>query len=266
MKISIITPVLNDVRVGRAMESVLAQQHKHELEIIVVDAGSTDGTVEILEHYRNRIAVLISEPDKGIYDGMNKGIHHATGEVIAILNSDDQYSDPLVIRDVVAAFESDADIDACYGDLIYTAPSGKVVRYWKSGDSRKIKWHMGWMPPHPTFFARSRVYEQYGVFDLRYPISADYELMLRLMLKHRIRTRYLSRIMTNMAPGGISNRSPADVIKANIDAMGAWKNNGLRGGLLVPLLKPARKIFQYASRPSVEDLPGSVLPSRKELG
>lgn len=265
MKISIVIPVFNDIRVSRALESLLSQQHGHELEIVVVDAGSTDGTVAALEHYRNRVYTIISEPDRGIYDGMNKGIRQATGEIIGILNADDQYSDPFVIRDVTAAFEMNASADACYGDLIYTNPDGKVVRYWKAGDGSKIKWHLGWMPPHTTFFVRRRVYESYGGFDLRYPIAADYELMLRLMLKHRIGVKYLSRIITNMAPGGVSNRSPADVVRANIDAMRAWKNNGLRWGLLVPFLKPARKIAQYASRPSVEEFPGSVLLGDEEL-
>ena len=196
MNISIVLPVFNDVRVGRALDSVLSQQHGHELEVIVIDAGSTDGTLEVLESYRKSIAVLVSEPDRGIYDGMNKGIRLATGDVVGILNADDRYSDPLVLRDVMDAFTRE-DVDACYGDLVYTNEAGKVVRYWKSGDSRR--WRIGWMPPHPTFFVRRRVYERYGVFNLRYPISADYELMLRLMLKHWIKVKYLNRVLVNIA-------------------------------------------------------------------
>ena len=137
MKISIAIPVLNDVRVGRALDSVLSQQHEHELEVIVVDAGSTDGTLEVVERYRGRIAVLVSEPDRGIYDGMNKGIGLATGDVVGILNADDRYSDPLVLRDVMDAFSSE-DIDACYGDLVYTNEAGKMVRYWKAGGPREV--------------------------------------------------------------------------------------------------------------------------------
>ena len=246
MKISITIPVLNDLRVGRALDSVLSQQHEHELELIVIDAGSTDGTLEVLERYRKRIAVLVSEPDRGIYDGMNKGVGLATGDVVGILNADDRYSDPLVLRDVMDAFSRE-DVDACYGDLVYANEADEVVRYWKGGDRRN--WRLGWMPPHPTFFVRRRVYERYGAFDLRYPISADYELMLRLMLKHGVEVRYLARVLVDMAPGGNSGGSLSTIMKANLEVARAWRKNGLRGGVLAPVLKPTRKIFQIRSRP-----------------
>ena len=245
MKVSITIPVFNDMRVGRALDSVLSQQHEHELELIVIDAGSTDGTLEVLERYRKRIAVLVSEPDRGIYDGMNKGVGLATGDVVGILNADDRYSDPLVLRDVMDAFSRE-EVDACYGDLVYTNEADETVRYWKGGDRRN--WRLGWMPPHPTFFVRRHVYEKYGAFDLRYPISADYELMLRLMLKHGIEVRYLDRVLVNMAPGGNSGGSVSTIMKANIEVARAWRKNGLRGGVLAPVLKPARKIFQMAPR------------------
>lgn len=248
MKISIVVPVFNDVRVKRALESILAQQHDHELEIIVVDAGSTDGTFGILDAYRERLSVLISEPDEGVYDGMNKGIQLATGDIVGILNADDQYNDSLVIRDVAAVFGSEG-VEVCYGNQIFTTRAGRVIRYWKAGCFRRAKWYFGWMPPHPTFFVRRRVYERYGAFDLQYPIAADYELMLRFLFKHRTSVKYLNRVMVNMAPGGLSNRSISAVVKANIEVARAWKNNNLQGGLFVPLLKPASKVFQYMRRP-----------------
>ena len=248
MKISIVVPVFNDVRVKRALESILAQQHDHELEIIVVDAGSTDGTFDILKAYKERLSVLISEPDEGVYDGMNKGIQRATGDIVGILNADDQYNDSLVIRDVAAVFCSEA-IDVCYGNQIFTTRAGRVIRYWKAGRFRRSKWYFGWMPPHPTFFVRRRVYERYGAFDLQYPIAADYELMLRFLFKHRTSVKYLNRVMVNMAPGGLSNRSVSAIVKANIEVARAWKNNNLQGGLFVPILKPASKVFQYMRRP-----------------
>ena len=244
MKISIVTPVLNDVRVGRTIESVLAQQHKHEVEVIVVDAGSTDGTLAILERYRGRIDVLISEPDQGIYDGMNKGISHATGEVVGILNSDDRYNDPLVLRDVADTFGGDEAVDACYGDMVYIDEAGKLVRSWKAGRNHPAGWYSGWMPPHPTFFVRRQVYEQYGAFDLQYPIAADYELMLRLMLKHKISVKYLDRVMVEMAPGGTSTKSLKNIIKANLEVGRACRRHGLWQMFLVPVLKPFRKLFQ----------------------
>lgn len=245
MKISIVTPVFNDVRVGRALDSILAQQHRHQLELLVVDAGSRDGTLDILENYRDQLAVFFSEPDQGIFDGMNKGIRHATGEVIGILNADDCYTDPLVLRDVADIFAADPAVDACYGDLTYTNARGQVVRHWKAGPCRARQWRLGWMPPHPTFFVRRRVYERYGIFDLRYPIAADYELMLRLMFRHRIKVQYLNRSLLNMAPGGNSTRNLKSIVKANLEVARACRRNGLGWGMfLAPCLKPARKLLQ----------------------
>ena len=243
MKVSIITPVFNDVRVGRALDTILSQQHEHELELVIVDGGSTDGTLEVLETYRDKISVLVSESDEGIYDGMNKGIHHATGDIVGILNADDQYYDQLVIRDVADAF-SQEDIDACYGDLLYTNDAGQVVRRWRAGVHKRRKWYTGWMPPHPTFFVRKQVYEQFGTFDLGYPIAADYELMLRLIFKHKIKVKYICRTLVNMAPGGNSNRSLFVIVKGNLEIARAWRNSNLSGGYLVPILKLSRKILQ----------------------
>ncbi len=247
MRISVITPVFNDRRVGRALDSILAQRHGHELELIVVDAGSTDGTLEILEGYADRIATLISEPDDGIYDGMNKGIRHATGDVVGILNADDRYADIHALRDVLETF-GDEDTDACYGNLVYVNDDDEVVRYWKSGAPSAAKWYRGWMPPHPTFFVRRRVYHDYGMFDLGFPIAADYELMLRLLLKQRVRVKYVDRVLVRMALGGASNGSISNIVKANAEVARAWRRNGLRGGLLVPFLKPASKALQFTPR------------------
>ena len=246
MKLSIVLPVFNDVRVGRALDSILSQEHGHELELIVIDAGSTDGTLEVLERYRERISALVSEPDEGIYDGMNKGVGLATGDVVGILNSDDRYSDSQALRYVMDVFGSD-EVEACYGDMVYRNEAGETVRYWESGDRRD--WRLGWMPPHPTFFVRRRVYERYGAFDLGYPIAADYELMLRLLYNHRVETKYLRRVLVDMAPGGNSTKSVANIVRANIEVARACRANGMRAGFLVPFLKPARKVIQLVSRP-----------------
>ena len=247
MKISVVVPVFNDVRVGRALDSILGQRHDHELEIVVVDAGSTDGTLDIVERYADSISVLISEPDEGIFDGLNKGIMLTSGapnDIVHFLSADDRYGDPLVIRDVMDAFEADEGVDACYGDQVYTNDSGKVVRYWKAGEYRRFKLYYGWLPPHMTLFVRKRVYERCGLFDLRYPIAADQDFMLRLLFKHRINAKYLRRVLVDMSPGGNSTRSIANILKANVEVARAWRSNGMRGGVLVPVLKPARKLLQ----------------------
>ena len=248
MRISIVTTVFNDKRVARALNSILTQRHAHDLELIVVDAGSTDGTLEVLEGYRQDVSLLISEPDRGIYDGMNKGIRSASGQVVGILNADDQYHDANVLRDMADALDDEAT-EAVYGDMIYTDDTGSVLRYWKAGAATAVNWRLGWMPPHPTFFVRRHVYRRYGLFDLDYPIAADYELMLRFMVRYRIVTTYLDRVMVNMAPGGTSNASVGNVLRANLEVARAWRRNGLRGGFGVPVLKPARKFVQLLRRP-----------------
>lgn len=247
MKLSIITPVYNDPRVSCALDSIISQQYINELELIVIDGGSGAPTLDVLKRYRNHITILVSEPDKGIYDAMNKGLRLATGDVIGILNADDRYYDRLVLKDVANAFR-DLKADAIYGDLMYVDSQDCIVRYWKSGQYHPLKYYFGWMPPHPTFFVRRHIYEQYGGFDLQYQIAADYELMLRLIFKHQISLRYIPRVLTKMGIGGKSNSSLDNIIKANLEVWQAWKNNNLSFGYLVPLLKPAQKAAQFVRR------------------
>lgn len=247
MKVSIVTPVYNDTRVAGALDSILSQTHDADLEMIVVDGASTDGTLEVLEPYRNSVHSMVSEPDGGIYDAMNKGIRQCTGDVVGILNADDRYHDTHVLEDVVRVFQ-DSRIDACYGDLVYLNQEGHVVRYWKSGSYYPAKFYFGWMPPHPTFFVRKHVYDQLGGFDLRYPISADYELMLRFILRHGIAVKYINRVLVNMAIGGNSNGSIKNIVNGNFEVFQAWQANNLSFGYLVPIMKPLQKILQFRQR------------------
>ena len=244
MKISIITPVHNEPRIKRALDSICRQQCSHEIEIIVVDAGSSDKTPDVLELYEDQIGILISEPDGGIYDGMNKGVKRATGDVIGILNADDAYADEYVLHDVMNVFLKNPRIYACYGDVIFLDDSADVKRYWKSAPHQRFKWYLGWRPPHPSFFIRRCVYERYGYFNLDFPIAGDYEFQLRLLLRYGIQCLYLDRTLVYMAPGGVSNGSIRNVIKANLEVRRAWKHNHLLGGTLVPILKPFRQIRQ----------------------
>lgn len=257
MKTSIITPVYNEPRVKRALDSIYKQRHSHEIEVIVIDAGSTDETLALLEPYKDKIDIFVSERDRGIYDGMNKGIEHASGDVIGILNADDCYSDENVLCDVLNAFMRNSEIDVCYGDIVILDDNARVRRYWRSGPHRRFKWYLGWRPPHPSFFVRKRAYQLYGCFNLDFPIASDYEFQLRLLVKNEIRYLYLDRTLVYMAPGGTSNRSIYNVIKANIEARRAWKHNQLPCGTFVSILKPLRQIRQFFRTPPSEALEGA---------
>lgn len=244
--ITIVVPVYNDKRVARALDSILAQREAPPVEIVVIDGGSTDGTLDILEAYRPRLAKVVSERDRGVYDAMNKGISIATGDVVGILNSDDRYADDLVLRDVASALK---DAEAAYGDIVYVRRDGTSLRYWRSGKPTRAKFRIGWMPPHPSFFVRRDVYGRFGAFDLSFRIAADYELTLRFLHRHQVSSAYVPRVLVRMDHGGMSNR-PSNIVRANLEARRAWKRNDLRGGLLVPLVKPLSKLGQFFHRPS----------------
>jgi len=249
MDLSIVTPVYNDPRLQSTLESILSQRGVPEVEMIVVDGGSTDETTEIIEAFDADIDVLISEPDEGIYDAMNKGIRVATGDVVGILNADDRYQDEYVLRDVRERMLK-TGAQTCYGDLVYVDDSDAIVRYWQSGAYSPRRFSWGWLPPHPTFFVKREVYEQYGLFELKYDIAADYELMLRLLCKHDISATYVDRILVRMATGGTSNESISNILKVNWEVSRAWRKNDLGAGLAVAVLKPLRGLSRFFRRPN----------------
>ena len=236
-------PVLNDIRVGRALDSILSQKLDFTLELIVIDGGSNQSTLDEIELRKDRIDKFISEPDGGIYNAMNKGVALATGRIVGILNADDRYADTGVFERVVPAFDDDS-VGACYSDMIYVDDDGKSSRRWKAGGSARYKWRLGWMPPHPTFFVRRELYKLHGSFKEVLSISADYEFMLRLAIKHNVKYEYIPTVTVHMTPGGNSARGFRTILRANLEVRRAWRMNGLRWGALVPLLKPARKLFQ----------------------
>lgn len=246
MKISIITVVYNGEKyIESAIKSVLSQSYD-AMEYVVVDGNSTDNTPNIIAKYADKIDRLICEPDEGIYDAMNKGIKAATGDVIGILNADDFYKDNHVISKVVHCFKN-GTMDTLYGDLVYVDADNieRQVRYWKSGSYKRDRFKYGWMPPHPTFFVKRHIYDNYGLFDLRLRTAADYEYMLRILFLNRISTHYLPEVMTIMRTGGSSNASLRQRLRANSEDMMAWKINGLKSGGFARLLKPVRKLVQY---------------------
>ncbi|XOF32988.1 MAG: glycosyltransferase family 2 protein [Candidatus Electrothrix sp. YB6] len=250
--VSIITVSRNAAAtISDCLDSVAGQKQQNiSAEHIIVDGVSTDATPRILAdkiaEKRSCISRLISEPDKGIYDAMNKGLALAEGEIIGFLNADDLYASDDVLAQVCNAF-ADPAVHSCYGDLLYVdaAQPEKIVRFWRAGSYDAKKFYWGWMPPHPTFFVRRQVYEQYGQFNTALGSAADYELMLRFLLGYRISTVYIPQVLVRMRTGGISNVTLANRLRANRMDRRAWAVNGLRPYLWTLWMKPARKISQW---------------------
>ena len=248
MKISIVTVAYNaEATIAQAAASVVGQQlDGFELEYIIVDGASTDGTLAALEPYRDGITHVISETDRGLYDAMNKGVAAATGDFIGILNSDDAYAHDGVLA-AVAARLSETGADALYGDLDYVAEdgSGQVVRRWRSGGMSPRSFLRGWMPPHPTFFLARSVYAEHGVYSLELRSAADYELMLRMLHKYRVSVAYLPDVLVKMRTGGMSNASWKNRLRANREDRAAWRMNGLQPLPWTLFFKPFRKVIQW---------------------
>lgn len=246
LKISIITVSFNSAKtIEQTIQSVLSQRYSN-VEYIIIDGASQDETLSIIEKYRNKISVVISEKDNGIYNAMNKGIKLATGDIIGILNSDDFYVDENVLNDVATLFEK-SKADAVYADLQYVdaIDTRKIKRHWKSGKYKPGDFLFGWMPPHPTFFVKKEIYEKYGVFNETLNSAADYELMLRFIHKHQITIDYLQRVIVKMRSGGQSNITAKNRIKANLEDRKAWELNGLKPFFFTLFLKPLRKLNQF---------------------
>jgi len=245
MKISVITATYNSAATVRDTLTSIRRQDHPDIEHIIVDGRSSDGTLGIVANFPH-VAKIVSEKDKGIYDAMNKGIRLATGEVIGILNSDDMYIDCSVLSAVATVF-ADPAVMTVYADLQYVdADNPDRVRWtWITGPFRKSSFYYGWMPPHPTFFVRREVYERTGLFNTDLRSAADYELMLRILLKYGVPAYYIPRVIVKMRAGGVSNASLRNRLRANREDRLAWKLNGLRPYFFTLYLKPLRKITQF---------------------
>lgn len=226
MKVSIITATYNNENtVEDTVLSVSSQTYKN-IEHIIIDGNSSDNTIQIIKKHQDKIAKIISEPDKGIYDALNKGIKYASGDIICFLHADDIYADDTIIEKAVILF-SEKQTDSIYGDLQYVAKedTGKIIRYWKSGEFTFSKLKKGWMPPHPTFLVKKEIYENCGVFDTNFKIAADYDIILRFLGKHKISTAYFPKVMIKMRIGGESNKSLKNIIKKMKEDVKALKKN-----------------------------------------
>ncbi|MCJ0742458.1 glycosyltransferase family 2 protein [Pedobacter montanisoli] len=246
MKITIITVVYNARQyLQYCIESVIEQDYKN-IEYILIDGNSTDDSFEIAQQYKEQISILISEPDKGMYDALNKGIEMATGEIVGILNADDMLAGKDVISAVANLFR-ETNTDGVYGDLNYVDKNNtqRVIRKWKSTSSNPKDLAWGWMPAHPTLYLKRSVFQTFGSYSLTFGSAADYEFMLRLLYKNRINVQYLNKLMVNMRTGGMSNRNMSQRYKAFLNDYKALKHNEVKAAILALMLKKARKIRQF---------------------
>lgn len=249
MKITIITATYNSSStITRCIASVNAQTYQ-DIEHIIVDGSSTDNTMEIIQKTPNRITQIISEPDRGIYDALNKGIQLATGEIIGFLHSDDGFQSNKTLENIVRAFSSLHEQnypDAIYGDLVFIdqKDNNKIVRYWKSKPFEPNFLRQGWMPPHPTLFMRRKVYEKHGTFNINLKCAADYDYILRVFQDHSLHILYLPEVITKMWMGGISTTGFKSLINKKKEDYWALKNNHISHPLWVLILKNILKIPQ----------------------
>lgn len=245
MRISVVTAVWNRVNtVGDALDSLAAQDHP-EIEHVVQDGASTDGTVDVIEARNDPRISLISEPDHGIYDAINRGIARATGDVVGLLHSDDVLATPKVLSQVAQAF-ADPAVDAVYGDLDYVAEGDmtSIVRRWRSGQFTPEKLARGWMPPHPTLFLRREVFQAHGLYNTEYRIAGDYDAILRYFSQPGFRAAYIPEVMVKMRTGGVSNKSLRHILRKSREDYRALRRNEI-GGILALASKNFSKVGQF---------------------
>jgi glycosyltransferase involved in cell wall biosynthesis len=248
LRISVVTAVYNRAdTINQAVESVQSQTYP-QIEHVIQDGGSTDGTLEVIKRVANDSTHLQSERDGGIYDAINRGIGRATGDVIGLMHSDDFLADALVLQRVADAL-ADPGVDGVYGDLQYVSADDptRVVRHWRSGDYTPSKLRLGWMPPHPTLYLRREVFDRWGLYDTSFRIAADYDAMLRYLVKGRIKLAYVPEVFVKMRVGGESNRSLERILRKSREDLIAIRRNGV-GGLGTLALKNLSKIGQFIAK------------------
>jgi len=246
MKVSIITVTLNSAKfLQECIDSVVNQTYRN-IEHIVIDGNSADSTLDIIKRYDNHITRWVSEPDRGMYDAINKGMKIATGEVIGILNSDDMLASTDVIEQVVKCFEENK-VDSLYGDLVYVDQQNtkKVMRYWKGLTYKRTRFNYGWMPAHPTFYFRRELLDELGGYETHYFTAADYEFMARYLYRYRISSIYLPVLIAKMRVGGQSNKNIMSRLRANRRDYLAMKINNIPFPHIASVLKPIIKLRQF---------------------
>jgi len=250
-KVSVITVCFNSESTIRdTIESVRGQRYEN-IEHIIVDGGSSDGTMDVVSEYADSLGGVVSEPDKGLYDAMNKGIRLASGDIVGILNSDDFYECNDVIGAIVDSFVDDPNLDIVFGDVVFVQPEDlqTISRYYRASHFRPWKLRFGWMPPHPATFVKRSVYEKYGSYRLDMKISADYEIYVRWLAQARLKHRWIDRVIVRMRAGGLSSAGFQSSLTLNREIVRACKEHGLYTNLLLVLTKIPFKLLELTRRP-----------------
>ncbi len=243
--VSIITVSHNSaVTISDTVNSVLNQTYPH-IEYIIIDGASTDGTIDVINSFGNRISKFVTEPDKGIYDAINKGIKLSSGEIVGILNSDDFFCDEKVIQKIVDTF-ADESVDAVLGDVkfVHLKDNNGIFRYYSSKNFHPGKFKFGFMPAHPGFYVRRKFFKTIGYYKTDYKIAADYELLIRFLYNNKLNFKYLEMPFVSMRRGGVSNKSFTSNIILNKEILRACRENGIKTNFLYIYSKYFRKIFE----------------------
>ena len=248
-KISLITTTFNSAAtISSTLDSALAQSYT-DFEHIIIDNQSQDSTLSIIESYRPHYEAkgvslrVFSQRDSGIYDGMNKGLERAKGEIVGFLNADDFFASHLVLAFIAWGFDKPDSIDIVYANIVYISHTLKPLRMLNGKALKRHDFALGFHPPHPSFYARKALYTRYGGFNLSYAIAADYEIMLRFLHKYHAKSLYIDECFVKMRVGGASNASLSNIMRANFECARAWRDNGLGSFPVFILLKPLRKMF-----------------------
>lgn len=243
--VTIVTGTFNSEKYIADCVTSISNQNYQNIEHIIIDGASKDKTIETINKTKNKVVKIVSEPDNGIYDAMNKGLKLAKGEILGILNSDDFYNSNDVITKVVNAFVEN-DVDCVYGDLYYVDAENtdKVVRNWVTGPYFDNGFRKGWHPAHPSFFVKRSVYEKYGYFDEELSLAADFELMLRFIEKEKLKTHYLPFSMVRMRLGGATSKSLKNIIEGNKQCIKAFKKNNLKAPFMYSAIRLSKKLKQ----------------------
>lgn len=253
MKVSIITVCFNSAATIRdTIESVLSQSYS-DIEYIVVDGASTDGTVDVIREYEASISRIISEPDSGIYDAMNKGLASAAGDIVGILNSDDFFESPDTIQHVVDGFHSGSHVDIVFGDVVFVGPSdlATIKRFYSSRSFETWKLRFGWMPPHPATFVRKSAYERCGQYSLKYEIASDYDMFVRWLVVEKLPYLRIDHVLVRMRHGGVSTAGIRSSLLLNREIVSACVHNGLYTNLVFLLAKVPFKLLEFVRKPQL---------------